>query len=65
MQKAWQAPTLVDFGQASPGQHVGPGWRGDRDGGLRGRGVLCNSGGRFSAVEAAGGCKAVAGAYES
>ena len=27
MQKAWQARTLVDFGQASPGQHPGSGGR--------------------------------------
>ena len=39
-----QARTFVDFGQASPGQHVGPGWWWGPDGGLWGRGVWCNSG---------------------
>ena len=28
--KAWQASTFVDFGQASPGQNVGPRWGGVR-----------------------------------
>ena len=48
VQKAWQARTFVDFGQASPGQHLWP-EGGVGAGGLRRRGVWRNSGGKFSA----------------
>ena len=61
MQKAWQAWTFVDFGQTKSGQDGRVG--GGQCDGLRGRGLWRNSGGRFSAVKAAGGCKTVAGAY--
>ena len=67
--KAWQRRAFVDFGQASPGQHVGPGLEGGWDGGLAadcaGAGFGAIRAGGFLPLEAAGGCKTVAGAYYS
>ena len=57
MQKAWQACTFVDFGQASPGQHGGS----TED--FAGVGFGAIRAGGFLPVEAARGCKTVAGAY--
>ena len=54
MQKALQARIFVDFGQASPGQHVGA---------CAGVGFGAIWAGGFLPVEAAGGCKTVAGVY--
>ena len=50
MQEAWQARTVVNFGQASPGQHPGGEFGAIRAGG-------------FLPVEAAGDGKTVASAY--
>ena len=59
MQKAWQAWTFVDFGQASSGQDGrAGGWVG-----CAGVGFGAIRAGSFLPVEAAGGSKTVAGAY--
>ena len=64
MQKAWQAWTFVDFGQASSGQDgraAGGGWGDAMDcAGVR---FGATRAGGFLPVEAAGGSKTVAGAY--
>ena len=60
MQKAWQARTFVDFGQASSGQHLG-----SEGAGLDPTDCACVGfgAGGFLPMEAAGGCKTVASAY--
>ena len=63
MQKTWQAGNFVDFGQASPSQHVGPVWGGVGPAGCAGVGFGAVRAEGFLPVEAAGGCKTVAGAY--
>ena len=64
MQKAWQAWTFVDFGQASSGQDGRAGGVGGNDAmDCAGVGFGAIRAGGFLPVEAAGGNKTVAGAY--
>ena len=62
VQKAWQAWTFVDFGQASSGQDGRFGGRGEATD-CAGVGFGAIRAGGFLPVKAAGGCKTVAGAY--
>ena len=62
VQKAWQAWTSVDFGQASSGQD-GRAWGGGGRWDCAGVGFGAIQAGGFLRVEAAGGYETVAGAY--
>ena len=57
----WQSWTFVDFGQASSGQDGRAGGGDATD--CAGVGFGAKRAGGFLSVEAAGGCKTVAGAY--